>query len=177
MAAYLTTNNIEPEELPSDTYKVDVQFYATDSLFEIFAGLIKIYFVIIGMVFYGKRLSTYNNYNSNCVSINGFNAYDPLEVNDVFWFIVFAMGVPIAFYRMCWGLINTAIYFPLGQRWPKMKIYNVVSFFSDVDDEEDNYYVHMVSFIWQTFFGPKKFTLLMDFVMIVGFLMAQMWGP
>ena len=177
MAAYLSPTLTDEEELPSSTFKVDVQFYTTDSLFEIFASLTKFYFIIIGMVFYGRRLSTYNNTNSNCVAINGFSTYDPLEINDLFWLLIFALGFPVYFYRMYWGVINTAIYFPLGQRWPKLKIYNLVSFFNDVDTEEDDYTIHMISFIWQTFFGPKKFSIIMDFVMIVGFMMSQMWGP
>ena len=72
------------------------------------------YFTIVGMVFYGRRIATYNNATTACVAVNGFTDYDPLEINDVFWFFVFFAGFPIYFYRMAWGLINTAIYFPLG---------------------------------------------------------------
>ena len=93
---------------------VDVQYYTTDSLFEVFAAVAKIYFTIIGMVFYGRRIATYNNATTACVEVNGFNTYDPLEINDVFWFFIFMASVPIQFYRMAFGLINTAIYFPLG---------------------------------------------------------------
>ena len=56
-------------------------------------------------------------------------------------------------------------------------MYNLVSFFEDVDDSEEYYIYHVVSFIWQTFFGPKKIGLVMDFAMIIGFLMAEQWGP
>ena len=100
MAAYLVPSSSysgmseKEAELEPPNFVVDVQYYTTDSLFEIFAAVAKVYFAIVGMVFYGQRIATYNNGTNACVAINGFNTYDPLEINDVFWFFIFLFSVP-----------------------------------------------------------------------------------
>ena len=58
-----------------------------------------------------------------------------------------------------------------------MKIYNAVNFFEEVDAEAEDYTIHLVSFIIQTFLGPKKMSLIADVAMFVGFLLAEQWGP
>ena len=50
-----------PAFVPPSTYWENVNFFATDALFEMGASAVKLYYIINGITFYDTRIKTYNS--------------------------------------------------------------------------------------------------------------------
>lgn len=156
-----------PVEAPitaPNTYLFDTSLFQVDAIFEIFASLVRVYFIVIGIRYYSLRVNTYPACDST----------DPLLLFDWIWIFIYAAGIPIYSYRLLWGVMNADIY--SGTDLQVMEAYNLYTFFRDVPDTESGYAPHMVSFLFQTVTSPKRLSLMLDLLFMFGFMSSQQWG-